>query len=381
MPQPPGLYPYDVIIIGGGLAGLTSAIHLSKHHLSVLVIEKNNYPHHKVCGEYVSNETLPYLLSLNIDPYAMGAKKIERLALSSKQGKLISSSLPMGGFGISRFAFDAAFAEEAKKRGAKLLHDKVTDVRFEKGAFVITTQQQNKFTAQIAIGAHGKRSALDKRLDRDFISQKSPFLAVKIHVKGTFPDDLVALHNFDGGYCGVSKVEDGSINLCYITSYASYKKHKSTEEFQEKVVFKNPYLKEVFEGSKPLFESPLAISQISFAKKLPVERHLLMCGDSSGLIHPLCGNGMGMAIRSAQMLSNLILKYLQGEIKSREALEKCYIEMWKKEFGTRLSIGRIITYLFGHDLLTRLSIGIMKKFPALLPRIIRLTHGKPMTAA
>ena len=51
----------EVLILGGGLAGLTSAIHLLKLGLQVTVIEKNNYPKHKVCGEYISNEVLPYL--------------------------------------------------------------------------------------------------------------------------------------------------------------------------------------------------------------------------------------------------------------------------------------------------------------------------------
>ena len=51
---------YEIIVIGGGLAGLTAAIHLGLEGRSVLVIEKNEYPNHKVCGEYVSNEVVPY---------------------------------------------------------------------------------------------------------------------------------------------------------------------------------------------------------------------------------------------------------------------------------------------------------------------------------
>ncbi|NJN26147.1 MAG: NAD(P)/FAD-dependent oxidoreductase [Cyclobacteriaceae bacterium] len=381
MPKPHFSNVYDVIIIGGGVAGLTSAIHLSRHRLAVLVIEKHEYPRHKVCGEYVSNETLPYLHSLNIDPHALGATTIARFELSTRQGTLISSSLPLGGFGISRFTFDAALANEAIQQGASLIHDKVTELRYNRGSFFISTQQQKVFTAPVAIGAYGKRSALDKLMDRDFTFKRSPFLAVKTHVKGTFPDDLVALHNFDGGYCGVSKVEDGSINLCYITSFAAFKKYKNTEEFQERVVFQNPFLKAVFKDSQPVFKSPLTISQISFDKKMPVEGHVLMCGDSSGLIHPLCGNGMGMAIRSAQILSGLIVDYFTSETKSREVLEKKYMEKWEHEFSTRLGVGRLIATLFGHDLSTRLSMAILKIFPWLLPRLIRLTHGKPMAPA
>ncbi|WP_317045319.1 FAD-dependent oxidoreductase [Formosa algae] len=66
---------FDVIIVGGGLAGLSSAIHLSKGNLNVLVIEKNSYPKHKVCGEYISNEVLPYLNFLDIDVFKLGAQK------------------------------------------------------------------------------------------------------------------------------------------------------------------------------------------------------------------------------------------------------------------------------------------------------------------
>ena len=47
-----------------------------------------------------------------------------------------------------------------------------------------------------------------------------------------------------------------------------------------------------------------------------------MCGDTAGMIHPLCGNGMGMAIASARLASELVLKFLNGEIKTRESLEK-----------------------------------------------------------
>ena len=124
-------------------------------------------------------------------------------------------------------------------------------------------------------------------------------MGVKIHVSGQFSEEKVALHNFKGGYCGVSKVENESINLCYITNYKAFKKHKDIAAFQEDVLFKNTALKELFKNSKPQFQNPLAISQISFETKNPIENHMIMCGDSAGMIHPLCGNGMGMAIRSS----------------------------------------------------------------------------------
>ena len=368
----------DVIIIGGGLAGLCNAIHLSKLGKKVLLIEKNEYPKHKVCGEYISNEVLPYLDFLEVNPFDLGAVKIKNFQLSTTKNNIISAKLPLGGFGISRYTLDLALAEKAKENGVTILQDTVLDVAFLKDFFQVETKQNSIFTSKIAIGAFGKRSLLDVKMERNFIQKKSPYLGVKIHVKGNFKEDLVALHNFKGGYCGVSKVENNAINLCYITNYATFKKYKNIADFQEQVVFKNRFLKEIFQNSEAIFEKPLSISQISFETKKPVEDHVLMCGDSAGMIHPLCGNGMSMAIQSAQLASKLILNYFNGEIETRKELEKQYIRQWNRKFSLRLKAGHFIAMLFRKDTIASVLLQILKKLPFLLPIIIKQTHGKPM---
>ena len=369
---------YDVVIIGGGLAGLSAAIHLRKHDFQVLLIEKNEYPKHKVCGEYISNEVLPYLDYLGIDVFALGAKKITKFELSSSKNKLVRSDLPMGGFGISRYTLDDALFLKAKAYGVNVIQDIVTGVKFLNDFFETKTKLNEIVTSKIVIGAYGKRSSLDMKLDRDFIKNKSPYLAVKMHVKGDFPEDVVALHNFDGGYCGVSKVEDNSINLCYITDFEAFKKFKDIEEFQHQVVYKNKFLKSIFEHSEAVFESPLTISQISFEHKSPVEDHILMCGDSAGMIHPLCGNGMSMAIRSAQIVSELIIDYFHNKIASRELLEKTYASTWNTAFRNRLRVGHLVANVFRNNKLADISIGVLKLMPFFIPSIIKRTHGKTM---
>jgi flavin-dependent dehydrogenase len=371
---------FDVIIVGGGLAGLTSAIHLSSHQLRILVIEKNKFPTHKVCGEYISNEVLPYLEFLGIDPFELGAKKIKKFELSTANNQNIDCPLPLGGFGISRYKIDSALAEKAISKGVKIFHETVMDIQFTQDAFTVITKENSKLHSRFVIGAYGKRSGIDIKLDRRFIRKRSPFLAVKTHVNGEFPDDLVGLHNFEGGYCGASKVEDGSINLCYITDFKAFKKYRNIESFQKEVIFKNKSLKNLFENSKPVFNSPLTISQISFSSKNPVEQHILMCGDTAGLIHPLCGNGMSMAIRSAQIASQLIIRYFNAEIKSRTILEKQYQKAWSDAFKFRLSVGQLIASLFRKDHLAEILMVFLRWFPGILPRIIQLTHGKPMKA-
>lgn len=370
---------YDVVIVGGGLAGLSAAIHLRKHELQVLLIEKNDYPKHKVCGEYISNEVLPYLDYLGVDVFKLGAKKIKKFELSSSKSKLVTADLPMGGFGISRYCLDNALFLKAKALGVKVMQDAVVGVKFVNDFFETETKSNEIVTSKIVIGAYGKRSSLDVQLERHFIKNKSPYLAVKTHVKGNFPEDTVALHNFEGGYCGVSKVENDSINLCYITDFEAFKKYKDIQEFQQKVVYKNDYLKSIFENTIPVFETPLTISQISFESKSPVEKHILMCGDSAGMIHPLCGNGMSMAIQSAQMASDLIIDYLDKKITSRELLETTYISTWNKAFESRLKVGQIVANGFRKNTLANLSIRVLKILPFLIPYIIKRTHGKSMS--
>lgn len=370
---------FDVIIIGGGLAGLCSAIHLSKQSYTVLVIEKNDYPKHKVCGEYISNEVIPYLNYLEIDVFKLNAKKINKFELSTPKGKRIEAKLPLGGFGISRYTLDYELAKQAKRCTVEIIKASAENIYFKDDLFSVTTKNNQEFSSKLVIGAYGKRSALDISLKRNFIKKKSPFLAVKTHVKGNFPQDLVALHNFKGGYCGVSKVENNAINLCYIADFKSFKTYKNIDDFQEKVVFKNKHLKAVFENSKAVFSTPLTISQVSFSSKSPVQDHIIMCGDTAGMIHPLCGNGMSMAIRSAQMASDVIINYLQGKIKSRALLEQQYTKLWNSEFKNRIKTGHIAANLFSRNGLAEILIIGLKWFPSLLPKIIKRTHGKLMT--
>lgn len=369
---------YDVVIVGGGLAGLTSAIHLAKYGKSVYLLEKYPYPRHKVCGEYISNEVLPYLKSLGFNPFEWGAKRISKVELSTVKSNIIKGKLPLGGFGMSRYALDEALFRLAKFNDVGSFQPETVDeIKFENDLFQVNTKEKNQYTAKVVIGAFGKRSNLDIKMNRSFIKRRSPYFAVKIHVEGEFPEDLVALHNFKGGYCGVSKVESNAINLCYIAKDSEFKSYKKLNDFQENVVFKNQFLKDLFENSKPLFEKPIAISQISFETKSPVENHIIMCGDTAGMIHPLCGNGMGMAITSAKLASEEIMKFLDGEI-SRSKLENNYIRNWNNEFKSRLKTGHFIAWLFRNQKISEIILSILKWFPSLLPRIIRKTHGKPL---
>lgn len=368
----------DVIIIGGGLAGLTSAIHLSKSGLNVTVIEKNDFPKHKVCGEYISNEVLPYFEFLDLNINKLKPSILSKMEFSTSKGTLISADLPLGGFGISRYELDFYLFQKAIENGCTIIQDTVTDIDFINEEFHFETVNAVKLKSKFAIGAFGKRSNVDIKLKRNFIHKRNPWLAVKAHYIGEFPSDLVGLYNFDGGYCGVSKVENNMINICYITDYEVFKKQKNIEEFQSNVVSKNPLLKSIFDNSKMIFEKPLTISQISFENKSSVDNHILMIGDTAGLIHPLSGNGMAMAVHSAKIVSELILKFHNKTIHSRQELEDQYTKEWNFNFKKRIVTGRILSKLMQNEMRTSFLMQIMIVFPFLLTFIIKKTHGKPI---
>ncbi|HJT74065.1 MAG TPA: NAD(P)/FAD-dependent oxidoreductase [Chitinophaga sp.] len=367
----------DVIIAGGGLAGLTAALHLLRAGLHVTVIEKHPYPRHKVCGEYISNEVLPYLEWLDADPAVLHPASIDRVCISAVSGRAIEAALPLGGFGISRYALDNFLMQKVLAAGGTILQDAVSNISCGNGIFTVNTVANGPLTARFVIGAYGKRSALDLELSRDFAWQRSPWMAVKGHYEGDFPDGLVALHNFDGGYCGVSKIEKDIINICYLVNAESFKKYKNITAHQQEVLYKNKHLKRVFESSRLLFERPLSISQISFSDKKKVEEHVLMTGDTAGLIHPLCGNGMAMAIHSARIAAERIIACNAGQI-SRPELEKGYTKAWQRHFAGRMQAGRLLSAVFHQRRLATAVMNGLMLFPPLLPVIIRQTHGKPL---
>ncbi len=368
----------EVLIIGGGLAGLTAAIHLSKIGLQVTVIEKNSFPKHKVCGEYISNEVLPYFNWLGLNLSHLNPTHITHLEFSTSSGKTIKSNLPLGGFGISRFALDNYLYQIALKNGCNIIQDTVEDIVFTNNQFCVTTAHNAVLKSETVIGAFGKRSNIDQKMNRGFITKKSYWLAVKAHYTGEFAADLVGLHHFSGGYCGVSKVEKDIINICYLADYDTFKQYRNIEEFQSNILSQNPHLKVIFNKTKMLFEKPLTISQVSFEKKQAVENHILMIGDTAGLIHPLCGNGMAMAIHSAKIVSELIHKYSTYEIKSREVLEENYTHEWNLNFRERLKMGRFLSNILQNQKLSAVLMRLLSIFPFLLPKIIKKTHGKPI---
>jgi menaquinone-9 beta-reductase len=369
---------YDVGIAGGGLAGLSLSILLSRKGYRVCLFEKEVFPFHKVCGEYISMESWDFLIRLGLPLENWNLPRIHKVNITAPNGEAISEQLPLGGFGISRYKLDAALADIAKSAGVEIFENtKVHDISFEDGNHSIQTSE-GQFTVKIAFACYGKKSNLDVKWKRKFLQQNESqnYVGVKYHVKADFPEQEITLHNFQGGYCGISEIEDGKYCLCYLTKSENLRNSQSSiPVMEEKILKKNPALRKLLDEVVVLYEEPVTISQISFSEKTQIEQHVLCIGDSAGMITPLCGNGMSMALHASKIAAEIIPLFLENQI-SREVMEKSYQNKWNLQFKGRLRTGRLIQRFFGKTFWSIWLIRGLKPFPFLIRALIRKTHGE-----
>ncbi len=372
---------YDICIIGGGLAGLAMAVQGVQQGYTVVLAEKETYPFHKVCGEYISMESWDFLEGLGVPLATMKLPRIRQLTVSAPDGASLTHPLPLGGFGISRYKLDKLLRDIAVEKGATVLENcKADQVMFENEQFTIVTTQ-GKLFAKVCCGSFGKRSNLDIKWQRPFALYKAGklhnFIGVKYHIRLPVPADMIALHNFKDGYCGISQVEEDRVCLCYLTTAQNLARcGNSIAQLEQQVLQQNPFLKAIFSEAEMLYEKPLTISQVSFSAKTQVQNHVLLLGDAAGMITPLCGNGMSMALHSSKLAFAQVHGFLLGHW-SRAQMEAGYTSQWKKIFSKRLLAGRMVQRLFGKKWTTNLLVATLKRMPGVLTRLVRLTHGEP----
>lgn len=372
---------FDIAVVGGGLAGLSLAIQCADAGYQTILFEKETYPFHKVCGEYISNESLPFLEKIGVPISSWGLSNINELKISAPNGNAYQFSLPLGGFGVSRFKLDEYLYRIALSKGVTVMTGtKVHDIIFKKDGFEIKTDE-GVYYSKLAAGSFGKRSNLDIHMSRPFAKAKpnalNNFIGVKYHIRYLHPINQIALHNFNNGYCGIEAIENGDCCLCYLTTAENLKKSgNSIPSLEENILWKNPLLKDIFRNSEFIYKKPFTISQVSFEKKSQIEDHLLCVGDAAGMITPLCGNGMSMALHGSKIAFQNIDYYFKNQ-QDRTVLESDYEQQWKKQFANRIFAGRTLQRLFGNEHMTNYFLQFMQNFPALSSKLINATHGKP----
>jgi menaquinone-9 beta-reductase len=365
-----------VIIIGGGLAGLSLSILLARSDIPVLVLEKESYPRQKVCGEYIAMESYDFLSKLGLPLKDMELPNIDTLNLTFPGNKKASCRLPVGGFGISRYTLDKMLADIAIKEGVELVtSERVLSIN--KSQTTVTAQKNNTYSGKLIIGAFGRVSGLDKTLNRK--QSGASYIGVKYHVHADLPENLIEIHAFPGGYCGISKVDQDKYCMCYLVKSEKLKAVKGDiDTLEQEVLGKNEQLKSYFSDFEKVTER-VTTSQFSFSYKESHQGNLLFSGDAAGFIPPITGNGMSLAFRSALMLSKEIIPYYRGKV-SKEVLISSYSNYGNKYLRKRITKGNFLQeLLLNENKLVRTGlIYSICYIPGLLNMMSKQAIGKPL---
>jgi flavin-dependent dehydrogenase len=351
---------FDIAIVGGGIAGSVCAILLAQSGKKVVLFEKDDLPKHRVCGEFISLETYQFFqdLGLNLDTFDLPI--IRELLLTEPSGTELKSSLNMGGFGISRYLLDFELMMLAKKSGVHFL-TQTKVVKIENNQ--IRTQKGIYHAKQI-IAAHGKNSANYILHQPKNQSQKN-YIGVKYHMKGNFDANQIALHDFDGGYCGMSKIENETFCLCYLADSKILKSFNGNiKEMEKHILMANKYLKEIFSKAEFIWDKPLTISNISLEPKSVFKEGILFIGDAAGGISPLSGNGMSIAAASADILAKIIL-----ENNSTSKIVNLYEKSWNQHFANKTKWVKNLNSVLIHPEKFKYVLKILRTFPKLHQKI------------
>ena len=355
MPETAGRY--DVAVVGGGPAGCCAAIHLALRGANVVLLESRAYPHDKLCGEFISPECSALLDGLGLTPTlrALGPASIEIACLTAPDGTTWESRLPGTALGLTRRALDIALSQRAQAVGVDLRASAtVTQISgdLSRGFELRVAGPAAHVRARAVIAAHGRRGALDKALDRRFLRLAQPFVALKTHFTGPPLPGRIELHGFPGGYCGLSEVERGSApggraaNVCLLARDAVFRRvggpgPERVPAFIDWMRKHNPRLDAWLSQATQLDERWLSIAQVPFGPKRPVINEILMAGDSAGLITPLAGDGIAMALRGGQLAAERMVAFLLGS-QSATAFCNGYARDWRREFAGRVRLGRLL---------------------------------------
>ena len=384
----------DVVVVGAGLAGSGIAAALAQRGWDVLLVERDRFPRHKVCGEFLSPEAQHSLQAFGLleDVSALGPVPLHAATITTPGGATVEMALPADAWGISRYALDARLAAAVERRGGQVWQGAaVTRTVREGDGYVLhvrrrgaARQQEDQILqarailmacgrhSSAALPPHTTADAADKRGWRDCVG-------LKIHYRNVHMEPRVELYLFPGGYVGINPVEGGRANVCVlITCTALQAAGKSLACVLDMVAARHSVFAERLRGADAVAESECAVAPVDTQRRpVPwdVETGAACIGDTAAMIPPLAGDGMAMALRSAELCLGPAHAFLQGRL-SLEGWAAAYSRAWQGEFGRRLRLGQALQSALTIPGLGDVMAGIGQRLPGAAGWLLAETRGR-----
>jgi menaquinone-9 beta-reductase len=299
----------DVLVVGGGPAGSMAAIRLAQAGRRVTLVEKERAPSHKVCGEFLSQEAIAYLSSAGISPPELGAVPIRSLRLFAG-ARSAETELPFAALSLSRRTLDAALLDRAADAGCTVMRGTSVERLVPEGSeWIARLPGAAAIRAQTIFLATGKHDLHGWSRGR---GAQNDLIGFKMHWRLT-PAQTQELRGsmelflFDGGYGGLSLVEDAVANLCFVIKRSAWRNQEGWNALLRSLLDANPGLRKRVAGAQPLWDRPLAIAPIPYGYLRRPSSGLWCIGDQAAVIPSFTGDGMSIALHSGSLAAHRFL--------------------------------------------------------------------------
>jgi flavin-dependent dehydrogenase len=335
------------------------------------LLERGRFPRHKVCGEFVSAESLSLLEGLLTEQDRQLIADAPRI----RQGRIfadgaeIQAPINPPAASIARFDMDYALWKACVESGMEARQAAMVEAVEGTGPFAVRTAGEN-CEAKALINASGRWSNLTSAAVRAAATGER-WVGLKAHFRESRPPASVDLYFFEDGYCGVQPVGQQSNGAGVINACAMVKATSATTLAD--VLRLHPALDERSRGWQAVTQ-PVSTSPLVFREPEPVKDAILQVGDSATFVDPFIGDGISLALRSGALAAECLAPFFAGACDLEQAANH-YTQQYRKRlthvFRNSSMLRRGLSW---PRVIRRPVLALFEKTPGLAKRLVTMTR-------